>query len=491
MDADATSSVPAQPPNGATKFLRIFTDIHPGEALTASLLTLNVFLLLTAYYIIKPIREALILGSWSPEAKSYMGVAQAVLLIFIVKIFSRLASRVPRQILITRVTLFFISNLILFYALHGFGLSGKAVGAAYFIWVGIFNVMVIAQFWAFANDIYTMEAGKRLFPIVAFGATLGGFVGSQLAKKLANTRSVYEMMLVAGAILGACIVFARVIHHREVKGRTGHRPAGGPPGAPALPVAPALLVAPASPATALPAPADAAEDKAKPLEKGGGFRLLCKSRYLLSIAVFVLLLNFVNTNGEYILGNIVTPAAHKAAEAAALPAAQAAEFVQQYIARFYADFNAIMNLWAMFVQLFVVSRVFKWFGVRWAMFFLPLIALGGYTAVSLGASLLMVKWVKALENGSDYSIMNTTRHALFLITTREEKYKAKAAIDTFFQRTGDTLSALLVFLNMTFFSLRIETIALINVVAVAAWIGVGVLIFRQHKALSAAKEGNR
>jgi AAA family ATP:ADP antiporter len=479
MDAAATSSAPAQPPNGATKFLRIFTDIHPGEALTASLLTLNVFLLLTAYYIIKPIREALILGSWSPEAKSYMGIAQAVLLIFIVKIFSRLASRVPRQILITRVTLFFISNLVLFYALHGLGLSGKAVGAAYFIWVGIFNVMVIAQFWAFANDIYTMEAGKRLFPIVAFGATLGGFVGSQLAKRLANTQSVYEMMLVAGAILGACIVFARVIHHREVKGRTGRRPAGRPPGAPALPVAPAL-----------PATADAAEDKAKPLEKGGGFRLLWKSRYLLSIAVFVLLLNFVNTNGEYILSNIVKPAAFKAAEAAALPAAQTAEFVQQYIARFYADFNAIMNLWAMFVQLFLVSRIFKWFGVRWAMFFLPLIALGGYTAVSLGASLLMVKWVKALENGSDYSIMNTTRHALFLITTREEKYKAKAAIDTFFQRTGDTLSALLVFLNMTFFSLRIETIALINVVAVAAWIVVGVLIFRQHKALSAAKEGN-
>ena len=468
-DAAAASPVSPRPLNVGYRFLRIFTDIRPGEALTAFLLTLNIFLLLTAYYIIKPIREALILGSWSPEAKSYMGVAQAVLLIFIVKIFSRLASRVPRQVLITRVTLFFISNLVLFYALHGIGFSGKALGAAYFIWVGIFSVMVIAQFWAFANDIYCLEAGKRLFPIVAFGATLGGFVGSELAKALAHTRDVYEMMLVAGGILAACIVFARVVHHREIAGRASREPDGGP-GCPAPPKA---------------------EDKAKPLEKGGGFRLLWKSRYLLSIALFVLLLNFVNTNGEYILGNIVTPAAHKAAEAASLPAAQAAEFVQRYIARFYADFNAIMNLWAMFVQLFVVSRVFKWFGVRWAMFFLPLIALGGYAAVSLGASLLLVKWVKALENGSDYSIMNTTRHALFLITTREEKYKAKAAIDTFFQRTGDTLSALLVFLNMTFFALRIETIALINVVAVAAWIAVGIAVFRRHKALSAAQEGDR
>ena len=219
MDAAVPSPAPPPPPGALYKVLRIFTDVRPGEGLTAALLTLNIFLLLTAYYIIKPVREALILGSWSPEAKSYLGVAQAVLLIFIVKVFSRLASRVPRHVLITRVTLFFISNLILFYALHGAGVSGKAFGAAYFVWVGIFSVMVVAQFWAFANDVYTLEAGKRLFPIVAFGATLGGFVGSKLAKTLAHTRSVYEMMLVAGAILGACIVFARIIHHREVAGR--------------------------------------------------------------------------------------------------------------------------------------------------------------------------------------------------------------------------------------------------------------------------------
>ena len=516
MNTAAASPSGAQAPKAVHRILGIFTVIHPGEALTAALLTANLFLLLTAYYIIKPVREALMLGSWSPEAKSYLGVAQAVLLIFIVKAFSRLASRVPRHVLITRVTLFFISNLVLFYLLHGLGFSGKALGMAYFVWTGIFNVMVIAQFWAFANDIYTLEAGKRLFPIVAFGATAGGFVGSELAKRLAHTRSVYEMMLVAGAILGVCIAFARTIHHREITGRacrvTGGGDAASPPGD-APDARSAGATGSREPRNALrakrparetrgghaqescgedelkrvaggPGPSGPAEDKAKPLEKGGGFRLLGKNRYLLLIALFVLLLNFVNTNGEYILGNIVAPAAHKAA--AALPPAQAEAFVEQYIARFYAGFNGIMNLWAMFVQLFVVSRIFRWFGVRWAIFFLPLIALGGYAAVSLGASLLLVKWVKALENGSDYSIMNTTRHALFLITTREEKYKAKAAIDTFFQRTGDTLSALLVFLNITLFSLRIETIALINVIAVAAWIGIGILIFRRHKILSAA-----
>ena len=123
METAGARPTETQSPNRAYRFFRLFTYIRQGEALTALLLMCNIFFLLTAYYIIKPIREALMLEKWTPEIKSYMGVAQAVLLIFIVKAFSRLASRVPRQILITQVTLFFISNLILFYLLHGFGVS--------------------------------------------------------------------------------------------------------------------------------------------------------------------------------------------------------------------------------------------------------------------------------------------------------------------------------------------------------------------------------
>ncbi|GAI57960.1 unnamed protein product, partial [marine sediment metagenome] len=168
----------------AYKILRLFTVIHPGEALTAFLLTLNVFLLLTAYYIIKPVRDALMLEEWPPEIKSYLSAAIAVLLIFVVKIFSSIASRFPRQKLITWVTLFFISNLGLFYILHLLGLGPGAMGIIFFLWVGIFNLLVIAQFWGFANDLYTEEEGKRLFPLVAFGAVFGGFTGGIITKWL-------------------------------------------------------------------------------------------------------------------------------------------------------------------------------------------------------------------------------------------------------------------------------------------------------------------
>ena len=163
---------------------------------------------------------------------------------------------------------------------------------------------------------------------------------------------------------------------------------------------------------------------------------------------------------------------------------------EQYLTAFFASFYNIMNLFAMFVQLFVVSRIFKWFGVRTAIFILPALALGGYFFISFGASLLLVKWVQALVNGLDYSLMNTTRNSLFLITTREEKYKAQAVTKTFFHRSGDVLSAALVFLGTTFLALRIENFAMVNVTMVIIWIILGVSIAKEHRKLPVLKENS-
>jgi AAA family ATP:ADP antiporter len=392
-------------------------------------------------------------------------------MIFVVKLFSLIASKVPRQKLISWVTLFFISNLFLFYLLHGFGLSGKAMGITYFIWVGIFNVLAVAQFWAFANDIYIEEVGRRLFPIIAFGAVTGGWVGSELTKRLAESRTVYEMMLVAAGILGIFILFTYIIHKREIGLKKKEIAAAPVTGKEEIKI-----------------------EQEKPLGTGGGFRILSKNRYLLCIAFFVLLLNFINQNGQLILDK-VSSAAEKKEEQIKISQGVIVDdeesrdqFKVQFYAKFYAGFNAVMNLWAMFLQLFIVSRIFKWFGVRIAVFFLPVIALGGYAAIGLaGASLLLTKWVKAFENGTDYSMMNTTRHALFLITSRQEKYKAKAAVDTFFHRTGDSLSALFAFLNITFLNLAVHSIARLNVIFIIIWIVVGAMIFKLHKKLSASR----
>jgi AAA family ATP:ADP antiporter len=118
-----------------------------------------------------------------------------------------------------------------------------------------------------------------------------------------------------------------------------------------------------------------------------------------------------------------------------------------------------------------------------------LIALGGYALISFGAVLVLVRWVKSLENGTDYSLQSTTKAALFLVTPREEKYKAKAAIDTFFVRGGDTVSALAVLVGTRLLGLKIERYALLNVVVVIILVAICFKIIQEYKKRKAASDG--
>lgn len=455
------------------RFLRLFADIRHGEAPKALLLALNVFLLLLAYYILKPLREALLLvDKDAPQVKSYLSGAQAILFVFVIKAFSRLASKVPRHVLITWTTSFFISNLGIFYFLNMGGMAVKSMGIMFFIWIGIFNYFVIAQFWGFANDLYSDDVGKRTFPLVALGATLGGLVATlPIMKQLRDILGKnwqFKLMLIAGVILFLCIVLAWCIHRREVR-KTREDQEKGLAGA---------------------------EEKARiqeqPLKAGGGFRLIFKSRYLLLIAVMIGLYNFVNATGEFIMTKVtvdqsIADQAPKPAEA--LPAASpavATKTEMKTIHNAFMNYQFLQNLIALFIQLFLVSRIFKWVGIGGALLFLPLIALGGYALISFGAVIVLVRWVKALENGTDYSLQNTTKAALFLVTKREEKYKAKAAIDTFFVRGGDTLSALAVLVGTRLLGLKIERFALLNVLVVIVLLVICFRIIKAYKKRKAA-----
>jgi len=139
------------------------------------------------------------------------------------------------------------------------------------------------------------------------------------------------------------------------------------------------------------------------------------------------------------------------------------------------------------IQLFLVSRIFKWFGVRVALFVLPMIALGGYALIAITPVLGLLRVVKTAEYSTDYSIQNTSRQALFLPVSREAKYKAKQAIDTFFWRVGDVLTAGLVFLG-TKLALTPRTFAAINVGLVAVWLAIVIAIAREHRKLTAEEE---
>jgi AAA family ATP:ADP antiporter len=422
--------------NIAEKSLSVFADVRAGEGAGVLLLGLNVFLLLGAYYLLKTVREALILSQNGAEVKTYSAAGQALLLLAIVPAYGAFASRVNRIRLISWVTAFFICHLLLFYA---FGIEGAREGVVFFLWVGIFNVLIIAQFWAFANDLYSEPQGKRLFPVIALGSSLGAVIGAEAAALAMRPLGPYGLMLASAGILVLCIVISRSVHRRAARD-PAHASAGS------------------------------AEE---PLAKTSAFELLAHDRYLILIAVLTVLLNIVNTSGEFLLGKFVI--AEAARRVGADAAAQAS-----FIGQFYGNFFTWVNGAGLLLQMFAVSRIFRYIGVRGALFILPCIAFAGYSFLLFLPLLAVVRVAKILENSTDYSVQNTTRQALFLITSREAKYKVKAAIDTLFMRTGDVLQAGVVFVG-TAVGLGISGFAVINLVLTTVWFGIAFGLSKEHR----------
>jgi AAA family ATP:ADP antiporter len=435
------------------RFLTLFADVRAGEGASALLLMLNVFLLLTAYYLIKPAREALILASSGAEVKSYAAAGQALILLVAVPLYGALAARFPRRGLINVVTLFFVGCLLLFYVAAR---AGLAVGVPFYLWVGVFNLMIIAQFWAFANDVYTPDQGKRLFAIIGFGASSGAVLGGVIAKQLITPFGVEQLLVVSAGVLLLAAVITNCIDLR------------------------AQRAAPSNAASSAAAPkakrtSGSSNAAAAPIHNHGAFRLLMRNRYLLQIAFLLLILNWVNTTGEYLLGEIVTD---KAKAAVASGAAQGLN-VGDYIGIFYSDFFSVVNLVSLLTQAFLVSRILRFLGVRAALLILPVIAFGGYLLLAFYPVLGIVRWAKTAENSTDYSLQNTVRNVLFLPTTREEKYVAKQAIDSVFVRAGDVLSASLVFVGTHWLALNTRDFALLNLVLVSVWILLAIQIGRR------------
>src|SRR5438552_14612219 len=207
-DAQAADSpLTTRPKSIVEKFLSLLAEVRAGEGTGVLLLGLNVFVLLGAYYLLKTVREALILSESGAEVKSYSSAAQALLFLLIVPAYGAFASRVNRINLIRWVTLAFASNLLIFYA---FGAAGFREGIAFFIWVGIFNMLIVAQFWAFANDLYSESQGKRLFPVIMLGASLGAVAGGQVAARLIGALGPYGLMLLSAGLLIPCILISMV-----------------------------------------------------------------------------------------------------------------------------------------------------------------------------------------------------------------------------------------------------------------------------------------
>jgi ATP:ADP antiporter, AAA family len=435
------------------RLLNIFAEVRQGEGAKAVLLLVALFIILAAYYVLKTAREGLILGDdiWVPflgalpgaEVKLGAGGAIAMLMFVLIPLYGRLASKVDRKRLLQVSYALIVGSLAIFFLMDRVGFD---VGLGFFIWLGIVNMFIIAQFWSYANDLYTEEQGKRLFAIIAIGGTAGAIVGPQL-KKLSSTPGM--MVIAAGMLVGVLLILGLVdkLSHQE-------KP----------------------------------DEVIAPLEKAGGFQLVLRDRYLLLIGLMMVLANFVNTSGEYVLSTAFSEHA-QAIVPADIP--ERSKAVKEAIGNLYADFFFWVNLIGFLVQSLLASRIIKYAGLRTALFVMPAIALAGYSSIGLIGGLALIRIAKTAENSTDYSLQNTVRQSLFLPTSREVKYKAKAAIDTFFVRFGDTAAAVLGLVGIQLLGFTGRTFALLNAGVVVLWLVVAFAIARRHKTLEAKAEADK
>ncbi len=429
------------------RFLSLFTYLRPGEGRPALLLCAQSFLLMFSYYLLKVIREPMILAEGSAELKAYSTAVQALLLMAIVPLFARLYQRLERRLekhlLLFNTLLFFIGNLLLFALAYGLGLP---VGVPFYIWLGIFSVMILALFWAFAADLHNIKSGQRLFPLIAAASALGALLGAGAAGRLDPLVGHGGVMLCSALLLCIPLILCRRVEPLIPSESRAYTP-------------------------------QPEERELYPLLEG--FRLVFRQRYLALIALFVILLNLINTNGEYILASFVRQAAIEGTGITTPPG-------EDFITLFYSQYLFLTTLLGFLVQLFLVSRIYKYLGIGGALLVLPLVMIASYSLIALLPVLAMVRWAMIAENSINYSLQTTTRHALFLPVSREAKYVGKHTIDTFFFRLGDVLSGSLIFVGSAVIGFGIAAFIATNIVLAGGLLLISRAIGRRHR--SAVRE---
>lgn len=419
---------PDRRPSALDRAARVAFDVRSGEAETALLFASALFVGLFSYYVLKTVREPLLLVTGGAEAKTYATAIQALALLAGVPLYGAIARRVPRRTLVLGAQLAFVASVELFAWLVPLRLP--YLGLVFYVWLGVYALTSVAQLWSLANDTYAHSDGLRLFPVVALGAPLGSAAGALFAARVFAGSDALSSLLHAAALLLVVqlALFARLFRRPE-------------------------LAAPS-----------------EPLTGANGIALVLASPYLRSIALLVVVLNLVNTTGEFLLSHSVLAEARDAeahhiasALAAGHPIVASAAFRETFVRTAYGELYFVVSCVSVLLQAFVASRWVRVVGIRGVLLALPLVAMGVYGLAALGVPFAVFRALKIAENATDYSVQNTGRALLWLPASRDEKYKAKQAIDATFLRLGDVLAAALVFVAVRVLALPPRALAVVDV----------------------------
>ena len=417
-----------------------FIEVRREEVPVVGWCWLYIFSVLSSYYIMRPIRDqAGVAGGVNNLQWLFTGTLVGMLVLNIP--FAYLVKKLPRARFIPITYHFFVANIVVFAALLYWSDAQQTiwVGRIFFIWVSVFNLFVVSVFWQMNVNLFSPEQGKRLFALIAAGATIGAIVGSSLTATLA--RYVSPMFLLLGAALllevavfavGRLSGLSPTLHRQPTAGAT-EAPIGG--------------------------------------SVFAGITHAFRSRYLVNVSLFLLLFAVTSTFLYFQQAGIVSRSfSDRGAQTA-----------------FFASVDLLVNVLTLTVQLFLTGRIILLIGVALTLGFLPALTIIGFGALALFPTIATVAVFQVLRRASDYAIARPTREVLFTVVPREDRYKTKSFIDTVVYRTGDQVGAWSVAL-LRWAGLGTAGTALVAIPIAALWLINALWLGRRQELLAAAQE---
>jgi AAA family ATP:ADP antiporter len=419
-------------------------NIKKAELPLALLSVAYFFCILCGYYFLRPVREAMGVARGMDELR-WLFVGTSAVSLALVLGFGGIVARTNRRKFIPIGYLFVIGCLIVFAGMlivdgaAGGGLIGtdaetpvaRYVGYIFFVWLSAINLFITSVFWAFMVDIFDVRQGKRMFAFIGIGGTLGALVGGWATNVISGmTESVYlpaGLMLTGAAFFGVAIVLMLMLD-RLALGSQHSR----------------LTAAPVGQSVADPGDVRSAEgrdggaedevekagataDGSSRAEIGGTFwdgaKAVAVSPYLLGIGAYIMLMAVSNTLIYFAQANIVLGST---------------DTFSQRVAGF-AQFDALAQVFTLFAQVFITTRVIKRIGVGWTLTILPIVTMAGFAILSVWTVFGVMAVFQALHRATRYAVSRPARETLFSVVSPAEKYKAKPFIDVFLYRGGDVV----------------------------------------------------
>jgi AAA family ATP:ADP antiporter len=418
------------------RYLRALVDVKPGEGAALAWSWLYFFSILSAYYVIRPIRDE-IGAAGGIENLPWLFTGTLAGMLAANPPFSALVARLAPVRFISWTYRFFMANLVLFLVLFATTTGAATVwsGRAFYVWGAIFSLFVVSVFWGFLADVFSSDQSRRLFGFIAAGGTIGGIVGSTLTSFLVEHLGRARLLLVSAALLEVAVFAVRRLARisRSLRERAGPRMEEAPVGGGVL----------------------------------AGFVHAVRSPYLLHLTLYMLLFTILST---FLYFQQADVARHSFASRAARTA-------------FFANIDLAVNVLTLLIQLFLTGRIIRGLGVALTLTLLPALSVAGFFVLGIGPTLGAVVVFQVLRRAGNFAVARPTRETCFTVVPREDKYKAKSFIDTFVYRAGDQIGAWS-YAALGFLGLGLAGISLIAVPVSLVWLLNGWWLGRRNEALA-------